>query len=345
MPDGSDVPKRRPADPGGVELKRARAADLDIRRRRRGRGFSYVDRKGRPIRSGASLERIAKLAIPPAYEDVRISSDPASHLQAVGRDAAGRWQHRYHQSWTGVRETRKIERLALLLDVLPRMRARVRRDLARRTLDRRKALACAVAILDETHIRVGCEAYVSTSGARGAATLLKRQSVLGRDQVLLCFRGKGGAEFRCQVLHAPLARALSRIAELAGRRLLQYRDPTGAVHPVRAQEINAYLKEISGTDITAKDLRMLAANALAAQEFSLLEPDAAETRRRRQIMAVMRKVAERLGNTPAVTRKSYVHARIVEAFTAGGLPSILKKCRTVGLRKRSESLVKRLITS
>jgi len=345
MPDGSDVPEREPGAADNGELKRTSAADLDIRRRRRGRGFSYVDRKGRQIRSRASLERIAKLAIPPAYEDVRISSDPASHLQAVGRDAAGRWQHRYHESWTGVRETRKIERLALLLDVLPRMRAQVRRDLARRTLDRRKALACAVAILDETHIRVGCEAYVSTSGARGAATLLKRQSVLERDQVMLCFRGKGGAQFRCQVLHAPLARALSRIAELPGRRLLQYRDPAGTVHPVRAQEINAYLKEVCGTDITAKDLRMLAANALAAQEFSLLEPENAEARRRKQIMAVMRKVAERLGNTPAVTRKSYVHARIVEAFMAGGLPSLLKKCRTVGLRKRSESLVKRLITS
>ncbi|MET4634326.1 DNA topoisomerase IB [Kaistia defluvii] len=345
MPDSSELEEAVAASEPLEELKRARAEDLGIRRRRRGRGFSYVDRKGRTIRAKAALERIAKLAIPPAYEDVRISSDPTSHLQAIGRDAAGRWQHRYHENWTGVRESRKIERLALLLDVLPKIRARVRADMARRKLDRSKALACAVAILDETHIRVGCEAYVSTSGARGAATLLKRHSSLGKEQVLLCFRGKGGTQFRCTVLHSPLARALSRIAELPGRRLLQYQDASGAVKLIHAQEINAYLKEISGAEITAKDLRMLAANALAAQEFAAMEPETVETRQRRQIAAVMRKVAERLGNTPAVTRKSYVHSRIVEAFAAGGLPAIVKTCRSVGLRKRSESLVKRLIAS
>lgn len=326
-----------------AELTRSSADELNIRRRRRGRGFSYIDRRGNPIRAKAALERIAKLAIPPAYEEVRISSDPTSHLQAVGRDAAGRWQHRYHESWTDIREAKKFGRLAQLVDALPRIRQAVRRDMASARLDRRKALACAVAILDETHIRVGCEAYVRTSGARGAATLLKHQTVLARDQVRLSFRGKGGARFRCIVADSRLARALGRLSELPGRRLLQYRDDDGAVGTIQAPDINAYLKDISRAPITAKDLRMLAANALAAQQFAEMEPEASDAKRRRQIVFVMRTVAEKLGNTPAVTRKSYVHARVVQAFEDGSLAKLLRRSRSAGQRKRSESLVRKLI--
>lgn len=318
-------------------------AGLTIQRRRCGKGFIYLDAAGRRIRAEKELVRIASLAIPPAYQAVRIAANPSAHLQAIGRDAAGRWQHRYHDAWQQVREARKVDRLETLLQVLPRLRAAVRRDMARRSLDRSKALACAVAILDETHIRVGSEPYLGTSGARGAATLLKRQSVLGRSRVLLCFRGKGGTRFRCTVLHASLARALSRIATLPGRRLLQYRGGDGAVHSVRAPDINDYLRDISGAPVTAKDLRMLAANALAAEAFAGMQPEDSETARRRQITAVMRKVSEALGNTPAVTRKSYVHARVVDAFAAGSLPPLLKASRTGPRRKRSEALLQRLL--
>ncbi|WP_018185358.1 DNA topoisomerase IB [Kaistia granuli] len=321
------------------------AAGLTIRRQRRGKGFIYFDEKGKRIRSKADLERIAHLAIPPAYDSVRIAANPASHLQAIGRDAAGRWQHRYHDAWTVVREARKADRLDGLISVLPRLRATVRRDMARRELDRRKALACAVAILDETHIRVGSEPYVSTSGARGAATLLKRQSVLGRGRVLLCFRGKGGTRFRCTVVHSPLARALARIATLPGRRLLQYIDADGVVRAVHAADVNSYLRDISGAAISAKDLRMLAANALAAERFAALAPDESETARRRQIAGVMREVAEHLGNTPAVTRKSYVHARVVEAFASGQLPKLLRSSQSANHRTRSEALLRRLLPS
>jgi DNA topoisomerase-1 len=324
-------------DLGGLE-------GLTIRRRRQGRSFFYLDAHGERIRAEADLERIASLAIPPAYQSVRIAANPSAHLQAIGRDAAGRWQHRYHDAWVMVREARKIDRLATLLRVLPRVRATVRRDMARRVLDRRKALACAVAILDETHIRVGSEPYLSTSGARGAATLLKRQSVIQRERVLLCFRGKGGTRFRCTLVHSALVRALSRIASLPGARLLKYRDADGDVRAVRAPDINAYLRDIAGAEVTAKDLRMLAANALAAEAFAGMEPEESEAARRRQITTVMRQVAEALGNTPAVTRKSYVHASVVEAFTAGNLPKLMKACRTGTARKRSEALLKRLLS-
>ncbi|BCP53857.1 DNA topoisomerase I [Kaistia sp. 32K] len=326
-----------------AELDMEGVEGLTIRRRRRGKGFLYFDARGKRIRSKSDLERIAHLAIPPAYDSVRIAANPASHLQAIGRDAAGRWQHRYHEAWTIVREARKVGRLDGLIAVLPKLRATVRRDLARRELDRRKALACAVAILDETHIRVGSEPYLSTSGARGAATLLKRQSVLGRSRVLLCFRGKGGTRFRCTVVHSSLARALGRITTLPGRRLLQYLDADGAVRPIRAPDINAYLREVSGAPITAKDLRMLAANAIAAEHFARLEPEASETARRRQVAAVMRQVSEHLGNTPAVTRKSYVHAKVVEAFAAGKLPKLLRSSRSANQRKRGETLLRRLL--
>lgn len=320
-------------------------AGLTIRRRRQGKGFIYLDSAGRRIRAEKELARIASLAIPPAYQAVRIAANPSSHLQAIGRDAAGRWQHRYHDAWAEVREARKVDRLAILLRALPRLRAAVRRDMAHRALDRGKALACAVAILDETHIRVGSEPYLSTSGARGAATLLKRQSVLSSSRILLCFRGKGGSQFRCTVVHASLVRALSRIATLPGRRLLQYRDEDGAVHPVRAPDINAYLREIAGAPVTAKDLRMLAANALAAEAFAVLRPEASEAALRRQITTVMRKVSEELGNTPAVTRKSYVHARVVDAFASGELPGLFKGSRTAPRRKRSEALLLRLLAA
>lgn len=342
MSENPETPGRIHAD-DAMDLTRASAGELSIRRRRRGRGFSYIDRRGNPIRAKSALDRIAKLAIPPAYEDVRISSDPTSHLQAVGRDAAGRWQHRYHESWTEIRETRKLGRLAQLVDALPRIRQAVRRDMASARLDRRKALACAIAILDQTHIRVGCEAYVRTSGARGAATLLKHQTVLARDQVRLSFRGKGGARFRCAIPDSRLVRALGRLSELPGRRLLQYRDEDGAVGTIHAPDINAYLQEISGAPITAKDLRMLAANALAAQQFAEMEPEPSDAKRRRQIALVMRTVAEKLGNTPAVTRKSYVHTRVVQAFENGSLATLLKRSRSAAQRKRSESLVRKLI--
>jgi len=317
--------------------------ELDIRRQRCGRGFVYRSADSSRIVDADVIARIAGLAIPPAYRDVRIASNADAHLQAVGRDAAGRWQHRYHHGWEAVRENRKAERLAVLVAVLPRLRANVRRDLARRPLDLTKALACAVAIIDQTHIRVGSEAYVESSGARGAATLLKRQSRASSSRVLLCFKGKGGAVFRCDLREARLVRALRRIRALPGPRLLQYRDPAGRIRPIRAEEINDYLREIAGADITAKDLRMLGANAQAAGHLAGITPASSERALRRQVTDAMRLVAADLGNTPTVARKSYVHNRVVEAFASGKLSKILPRVRAGSARKRSENLLRALI--
>lgn len=317
--------------------------DLDIRRRRCGRGFIYLDPRGERIREGSVVARITSLAIPPAYTDVRIASRNDAHLQAIGRDAAGRWQHRYHDGWQEVRENRKAERLAVLVDALPKLRARVRRDIARRQLDLTKALACAVAIIDQTHIRVGSEVYASSSGARGAATLLKRQSRLSASCLLLCFKGKGGATINCELRDPPLVRALRRVHSLPGPRLIQFRDAAGQIRPIHAQEINDYLRSISGADVTAKDLRMLGANALAAEHLARLIPGSSETTLRRQLNSAMRLVAENLGNTPAVARKSYVHVRVVQAFASGKLAEVVGRVRGGRARKRAENLLRAVI--
>jgi DNA topoisomerase-1 len=311
----------------GGRLRRTRPEALTIRRQRRGSGFSYVDEAGRAIRDAGTLDRIRALAIPPAYEDVRIAADPRAHLQALGRDDAGRLQHRYHPDWDKVRERRKLKRLQRLIEALPKLRAAVAHDLKARDLGHDKALACAVAIIDRCHIRVGNDAYAQANGSYGASTLRKRHLTLSGKQVALSFRGKGGKEIACVLDDASLARALRRLATLPGRRLLQYRGEDGAVSPVRAGEINAYLRRVSGLPISSKDLRMLAANAAAAELLLASDVVATETGKKRQLADIMRAISERLVNTPAVVRKSYVHQIVVSAYASGRLKACYVKTR------------------
>ncbi|POR52485.1 DNA topoisomerase IB [Bosea psychrotolerans] len=303
----------------GARLRRVAADELTIRRVRRGTGFSYRDAAGRAIRDADMLARIRSLAVPPAYQDVRIAADPRAHLQAVGRDEAGRVQHRYHPAWERMRERRKLKRLIGILDALPKLRASVARDLRTRGLGRDKALACAVAIIDRCHIRVGNEAYATANGSFGASTLLKRHVELTRRRIALVFRGKSGVQVACAFEDAPLARALASIMTLPGRRLLQYRGEDGAVAPIRAGEVNAYLRRVSGCPVSSKDLRMLAANATAAEHLLASGSGAAPGDHKRELALVMREVSERLANTPAVVRKSYVHEIVVNAYASGRL--------------------------
>jgi DNA topoisomerase-1 len=325
-----------------VGLRAGGVATLTIARRRRGRGFVYLDQKGRTIREPRVLDRIAALAVPPAYRDVRIAADPRAHLQAVGRDEAGRLQYRYHPGWEAVREAQKLERLAETLAALPRLRRVVRADLARPQLVRDKALACAVAIMDGAHIRVGCEDYLKLSGSRGAATLMKDDVEIGTRRIELGFRGKGGKDVSCVIEDPPLARALGRIAELPGRRLVKYQNGEGA-RPITASDVNAYLAQATGRPITAKDLRQRAGCVLACERFLAMQPGASETARKKQVAGVMRAVSEILGNTPAVARKSYVAALVVEAFLDGRLGEAHRRARAVAGRTRIEEALRRLV--
>lgn len=322
--------------PASCRLRRVTAGDLTIRRVRAGRAFGYRDAEGRKVTDAETLARIRALAIPPAYEDVRIAADPRAHLQAVGRDEAGRIQHRYHPDWERVRERRKLQRLARLIEALPRLRQRIAADLKGRELSRAKALACAAAVIDRCHIRVGNEVYARANGSHGASTLLKRHvSVAGR-QVALAFRGKGGKEIACARDDAPLARALTRLKTLPGRRLFQYRDDEGAVATIGAADVNAYLREAAGLPVSSKDLRMLAANAAAAELLLSTDIAASERGRQRQLADIMRAIAERLVNTPAVVRKSYVHEIVVNAYASGRLKRAYLKARGRGFCSRIE---------
>ncbi len=318
---------------GGMTVARARGGlrqvgpeALVLRRRRAGRGFVYLDEKGRQVRDRATLARIRSLAVPPAYEDVQIARDADAHLQAVGRDAAGRVQYRYHPAWTEEREARKVERLGALAAALPHLRRSVARDLARPELCRRRVLAAVISLIDKTHVRIGCEDYVHTGRSRGAATLLKRNVRVAGDRVALDFRGKGGRAIECAVRAPALARTVRALKRQPGPRLFRFRGEDGRLHNLTAADANAYLQEVTGEGVTAKDFRTLAATATAAERLGALEPGPSATARRRQINGVMREIAEMLANTPAVTRKSYVHRRLVDAFERGTLASLVAGC-------------------
>ncbi|MBN9527010.1 MAG: DNA topoisomerase IB [Alphaproteobacteria bacterium] len=326
-------------------LVRIEPEALTISRHRTPTGFFYTDAEGRRISDPAVLDRIRLLAIPPAYEDVRIADDPRAHIQALGRDEAGRLQHRYHTDWERVREVRKGSRLARLAEALPRLRAAVARDIAARALSREKAIACAVALIDETHIRVGCEAYARQDGGRGAATLLKRNVRLQGSRIELEFRGKGGKNIVCGLDSPTLARAFARLMKLPGPRLFQYRQAGGPPLPITAADINAYLRQATGAKVSAKDLRTLAASVAAAEQLLEIEPAASEAERRRQLASVMRSVSEELINTPAVARRSYVHAVIVEAFETGALQRMHDKARGGRYLRRIEKTVGLLVRS
>ncbi len=335
------------AGAGGSAEDRARAAGLrlaspealSLRRRRRGRGFSYLDGDGQPVTDRQTLERVRGLAIPPAYREVRIAPHPDEHIQAVGRDEAGRLQYLYHPRWEEVREAQKVEHLAALCASLPAIRRRVARVLRRPGPNRDKALAAVVALIDRTHIRIGCSDYVHIGRSRGAATLLKRHVRCDGDLVHLDFRGKRRQPVACALRAPALARALEELRQLPGSRMFQYRDKAGRRHPVDAADVNRWLREVSGVPVTAKDFRTLAATAAAGERLAAMEPDPRVTCRRRQVRQVMIGVADLLGNTPAVARKSYVHSRLVEAFEKGELGGLRSRTRAVRGLDRGEALV------
>ncbi|GGE37772.1 DNA topoisomerase I [Agaricicola taiwanensis] len=317
--------------------------DLTFSRRKAGEGFIFLRADGKPVKDKRLIKRFQSLAIPPAYEDVRLAPNARAHLQATGRDAAGRVQYRYHPKWDRVRESMKVERLDALLRSLPAIRRRVSQDLSRRTLDRQKALAAGVALLDATHMRIGCDRYAKANKSFGVSTLMKHHVEVGRNQVALRFRGKGGKDISCCVESPRLARALARLMELPGRRLLKYRRQGKAVGVIRAEDINDYLSEIAGRPVTAKDLRALGACAAAAEKMVKIDPAESESQQRRQIASVMKDVSERLANTPAIVRKSYVHAVVVDGFVSGDLQEAYDSARARSGVRRVEKALKVLV--
>lgn len=278
--------------------------------------FRYVGAGGRRIRDARVLARIAKLAIPPAYEDVWICSNPRGHLQATGRDARGRKQYRYHPGFRRAREASKHSRMRSFGRALAKLRASVRRDLARAGLPREKVLALVVKLLDATQVRVGNAEYARTNGSFGLTTLRDRHARFSRGRVLLHFRGKGGADHEVLVEDARLAKLVRRCQELPGQRLFQYVDEDGRRRAIDSGQVNDYLRERMGDDFTAKDFRTWHAtlHALTLLRKTALPEDASERALKKCMNAVIGEVAAGLRNTPAVCRKSYINPAVFEAW-------------------------------
>lgn len=313
-----------------IGLRRVRVAKLDIRRLSRGKGFVFLDSGGKRIADRSVVRRLESLAVPPAYKDVLYAQDPRAHIQAVGRDAAGRLQYRYHPEWEKVREQRKAQRMAMLLAAWPRIRRALSRRLARPCSGREFALAAVAELIARSAIRPGSEAYARLHGSRGATTLLKSNMVVRRDVVSLTFRGKGGKIVQRDVRCARLAAALTRLKSIPGRRLFQYRDGDDVVRTVRRRDVNAFLREVAGVEISLKDFRTLIATQTVADALARTTPARSERLRRRQVLDAVRAVAEELANTPTVCRKSYVHEALTSAFETGALHKLATVRRGAG---------------
>jgi DNA topoisomerase-1 len=303
-------------------LRHIDVADLSIRRRPNGKAFTYLESNGRAIRDPRQLGRFKRLAVPPAYTDVRFAEDSRAHIQAVGRDSAGRIQYRYHPEWDMLRERRKARHLAELLRFLPTIRTAISRNLRAKDVTREFTLAAMIDLIALTALRPGSEVYAREHGTRGAATLLKSDVIVRGNLIALRFRGKGGKLIAREICSTRLARAVKRLQALPGRRLFQYRAPDGVVCVARRREANAFLHEIASEKVSLKDFRTLTACARALETLAKLEPKPSDAGRRRQLNACFCAISEELANTPAICRKSYVHSVVVRAFQDGSLKAI-----------------------
>ena len=296
-----------------------RADDPGIRRKKAGRGFAYERPDGKPVRDDATLDRIRALAIPPAWTEVWICTDPDGHLQATGRDAAGRLQYRYHPRFRARRDRGKFARLVRFGEALPRIRRRVRADLRRQGLPREKVLATVVALLETTRFRVGNAEYARLNRSFGISTLRSRHASVSGSTVRFRFRGKGGRTEERALVDRRLATIVRRCQDLPGQELFQYLDDAGETRPIDSEDVNAYLREAAGSDeFSAKDFRTWTATVLAhralreALEGGDLGDAATGGLPKRIIAEALRQTAEALGDTVTVTKSSYVHPAVLE---------------------------------
>ncbi|MBB5856096.1 DNA topoisomerase IB [Amycolatopsis umgeniensis] len=298
-----------------MRLRRADLGSPGIRRRRRGRGFGYLTPDGDPLKDEHAIERIDALAIPPAWRRVWISPHENAHILAVGVDDAGRRQYLYHEEWRRARDEEKHERVLALARRLPRLREAVQEDLDSRGLTRERVLAGALRMLDLGVFRTGGEDYADENGTHGVATLLCEHVTVSEGCLLCDYPAKGGIQRKVRLRDDGLVRLVRSLRRARGGevRLLAYRDGR-EWQEVRAEDINDRLKELVGEDFTAKDLRTWNATVLAASAFADTEKPSSERAAKRAEKAVMTEVAEGLGNTPAVARRSYVDPRVIEAY-------------------------------
>jgi DNA topoisomerase I len=288
-----------------------------ISRHKRGAGFTYKGPDGKTVRDPEQLLRIRRLAVPPAWTEVWICSHEGGHIQATGRDARGRKQYRYHARFRAVREETKYEKLFEFVAALPKIRAQCERDLSRPGLPREKVLAAVVRLLEQTLIRVGNEEYSRANQSFGLTTLRDRHAQIRGSELLFRFRGKSGKEHRIRLNDPRLAKIVKRCRDLPGDELFQYVDEEGRQRTVDSADVNAYLRGITGDEFSAKDFRTWAGTLFTALTLHELGLEERERARKRRIKEAIALAAERLGNTPAICRKCYVHPAILDAYVAG----------------------------
>ena len=296
-----------------VGLRYATDAVPGLTRRRRGRGFSYYDQQGRVIRDPEALARSRSIVIPPAWTDVWICPWPNGHIQATGRDARGRKQHRYHSDFRAARDEAKFGRLVEFASALPRIRKRVDRDLGRPGVPREKVLAAVVRLLELTLIRVGNDEYTRLNQSFGLTTLRGRHVQVEGTAIRFRFKGKGGTPHEVGLRDRRLAALIRRCQELPGQELFQYTED-GTVRDVTSDDVNEYLHTISKGDFTAKDFRTWAGTVLAYQSLCDLPEPQDERTRKRNVVEAVRRTAAALRNTPAVSRQAYIHPAVLEAY-------------------------------
>ena len=307
-----------------ARLRYVSDAKPGITRRQTDDGWEFLDIDGAVITDERNIERIRKLAIPPAYTDVWICRDPRGHLQAVGRDAKGRKQYRYHARWREVRDEAKYGKMLTFGRVLPQIRESVQRDLGLPGLPKRKVVAAIVALLEKTMMRVGNEEYARTNNSFGLTTLRDNHAKIRGGTVSFDFRGKHGVEHHIDLKDRRLAKVVERCRDLPGQDLFQFVDDAGDPHTVGSEDVNDYLREVSGEDITAKDFRTWAATNLAALALAALEAYDSDVQAKKNVVQAVEEVAKQLGNTPAICRKCYIHPAVFDGYLDGSLAEGLK---------------------
>ena len=316
--------------PPEPEKAYARAAGLiyvsdgapGIRRKARGTGFSYYLPGEKLLSDREGLARVRALAVPPAWTDVWISTKANGHIQATGRDARGRKQYIYHADWREVRDRDKFERILDFARLLPRIRERVAQGMRKRGTPREKVLATIVSLLDKTLIRVGNDGYARDNGSYGLTTLRMRHLEIEGTELRFHFKGKSGKTWRLSMKDRRIARVVRSIQELPGQPLFQHLDDEGAVRSVDSSDVNEYLREVAGSDVSAKDFRTWAGTVLAVLALSSLGAFSSPTQAKMNVRRAIETVATRLGNTPTICRKCYIHPEIVACYLEGALPVV-----------------------
>jgi len=290
-----------------------------IRRRRSGRGFTYLGPGGEPVTQPQRLRRIRSLAVPPAWTDVWICPNPRGHIQASGRDSRGRKQYRYHPRWREARDETKYGRMVDFARALPGLRRRVERDLAQPGLPESKVVATVVRLLDLSRIRVGNAEYARDNESYGLTTLKRRHVRVEGERVRFRFRGKSGKDHDVDVRDRRVAAVVRRCQELPGQQLFLYLDDAGEARRIQSSDVNDYLREVTGQDFTAKDFRTWSGTVLAAVELARLGVFENETEAKHRVVEAVRSVAGVLGNTQAVCRRCYVHPAVIDGYLAGSV--------------------------